>query len=85
MNESKLRTLEQLRAFLQGTLEVEFSPTVGQDKAQRYAHIQELVGRFGYARLPRSGKAVVLRYLAETRTRPTPSRSTGRSSGFSRP
>ena len=44
MNESKLRTLEQLRAFLQGTLEVEFFPAMGQDKAQRYAHIQALGG-----------------------------------------
>jgi transposase InsO family protein len=66
MNESKLKTLEQLRAFLQGTLEVEFSASVGQDKAQRYAHIQALVRRFGYAGLPRADKAVVLRYLERT-------------------
>ncbi len=66
MNESKLKTLEQLRAFLEGTLEVEFSPTAGQDRAQRYAHVQAVVRRFGYAGLPRLDKAVVLRYLERT-------------------
>lgn len=35
MNESRLTTVEQLRAFLAGTLEVQFQPL--NDNQQRYA------------------------------------------------
>ena len=66
MNETKLTTLEQLRALVQGTQEVRFSPTRGQGQAERYAHIQNLVRRFGYACLARPEKALVLRYLERT-------------------
>lgn len=66
MNESKLSTLAQLRAFVQGTQEVEFSGAADRGKAQRYAHIQGVVRRFGYASLARGDKAVVLRYLERT-------------------
>ena len=43
MNEDKLRTVAQLRAFLGGTLEVRFEP-LGED-AQRYAFVAKVVRR----------------------------------------
>ena len=38
MNESRLSTVAQLRAFLEGTLQVQFSPPQGD--TQRYAFIE---------------------------------------------
>lgn len=64
MNEEKLSTVAQLRAFLDGTDEVEFEP-LGED-AQRYAFIAEVVRRLRYRRLKRPDKGVVMRYLAHT-------------------
>jgi transposase InsO family protein len=64
MNEEKLRTVAQLRAFLNGTLEVRFEP-LGED-AQRYAFVAKVVRRLGYDRLKRAGKGVVMRYLEHT-------------------
>jgi transposase InsO family protein len=64
MNESKIRTVEQVRQFLQGTLDVEFLPH-GDDGA-RYAHVADVVRRLGYARLGRSDRGIVLRYLGVT-------------------
>jgi transposase InsO family protein len=61
MNEAKLSTVAQLRAFLKGTSEVRFE-AAGAD-TERYAFIQDVLQRFGYARLPRADKGVVLRYL----------------------
>ena len=43
MNETRLRALEQLRTFLEGTGEVEFQP-VGGDEG-RYEHIQAVLKR----------------------------------------
>jgi hypothetical protein len=67
MNDAQLHTLDQLRAFLNGTVAVGFS--VGAD--ERYDFIARIVHRFGYARLRRADKGVVLRFL-------------GRVSGYSR-
>jgi hypothetical protein len=64
MNESKLRDVEQLRAFLAGTGEVRFRPAA-QD-CQRYGHIMAVLDRLGYSGLKRADKSVVLRYLART-------------------
>jgi transposase InsO family protein len=64
MNESRLNTVAQLRAFLEGTLEVQFCAL--NDDTQRYAFIHTLVQRFGYATLGRADKGVVLRYLERT-------------------
>jgi hypothetical protein len=61
MNESKLRDVEQLRAFLAGTAAVRFQPAA--EDAQRYAHIVAVLDRLGYSRLRRADKSVVLRYL----------------------
>ncbi|SRR5216684_1059675 len=64
MNEKQLKTVAQLRAFLDGTLEVRFEP-IGED-TQRYELIAAVLRRFRYRRLKRPDKGVVLRYLEHT-------------------
>jgi transposase InsO family protein len=64
MNESRLSTVAQLRAFLEGTLEVHFCPLT--EDTQRYAFISAVLGRFAYRALGRPDKGVVLRYLQHT-------------------
>jgi transposase InsO family protein len=59
MNDAKLRTLEQVHAFVQGTVALDFS--VPPD--QRYEFVARTVRRFGYARLSRPDKGLVLRFL----------------------
>ncbi len=59
MNDEQLRTLAQLQAFLDGTVTVEFSVAA----EERYDFIARTVRRFGYGRLKRTQKAVVLRFL----------------------
>src|SRR3990167_9392741 len=64
MNEQQLNTVAQLRAFLNGTQEVQFAPQ-GED-SQRYAFIAAVVARLRYGRLSRPDKGVVMRYLERT-------------------
>ena len=64
MNLLKLRTLAQLRQFVQGTQAVRFEPL--SDVATRYKHVTDVIGRFGYARLGRADRSAVLRYLEHT-------------------
>ncbi|MEX2496298.1 MAG: hypothetical protein WD448_09430 [Woeseia sp.] len=64
MNEQKLSTVVQLRAFLEGTEEVQFEP-LGED-SKRYAFIAGVVCRLRYRRLKRGDKGVVMRYLERT-------------------
>ena len=64
MNESRLNTVAQLRAFLEGTLEVQFYPL--HNDTQRYAFIGALLKRLRYTQLRRTDKGVVLRYLERT-------------------
>ncbi|MEK9144673.1 MAG: integrase, partial [Elusimicrobiota bacterium] len=59
MNDEQVHTLAQMQAFLDGTVEVEFSVAI----EERYGFIARTVRRFGYARLKRAQKAVVLRFL----------------------
>ena len=59
MNDAKLQTLDQLRAFLSGTVTVCFS--LAPD--ERYDFVARMVRRFGYQRLKRRDKGVVLRFL----------------------
>ncbi len=59
MNDEQLHTLAQLQAFLDGTITVDFA--VAAD--ERYDFIGRTVRRFGYSRLKRVDKAVVLRFL----------------------
>ena len=59
MNEERLQTLAQLQAFLDGTIAVDFAVA----GAERYDFIARTVRRFGYSRLKRADKGVVLRFL----------------------
>lgn len=64
MNETQLKTVAQLRAFLNGTQEVVFEP-IGED-SKRYAFLAAVLERLRYHRLKRPDKGVVLRYLERT-------------------
>ena len=62
MNETRLNTVAQLGAFLEGTLEVKFQPI--RNDVERYGFIAGVLGRFAYRRLARADKGVLMRYLA---------------------
>ena len=70
MNETRLRTIEQVQQFLAGSQEIEFSAAGGDQ--ERYEHISRVLRRFDYPRLRRADKGVILSYLRRT-------------SGYSRP
>ena len=59
MNDEQLHTVAQMQAFLDGTVALEFAVAL----EERYDFIARTVRRFGYARLKRAEKAVVLRFL----------------------
>ena len=59
MEEAKLTTLAQIKAFLDGTNEVAFRVP----KEERNAFIERLFKRFGYAAHARTDKGVLLRYI----------------------
>lgn len=60
MNEKKLQSLEDVRAFVAGTMEVEFSI---EDKDERYRWIEQTLQRFKYRTLGRADRGIVLRYV----------------------
>lgn len=60
MEEARLQTIEQVRAFLDGAAEIAFRIP----KAERYPFIERVLTRCGYAAQGRVGKGVLLRYLA---------------------
>ena len=64
MNDSKLRTIEQIELFLSGNIEVAFSMQ-GGDTA-RYAHISRVLKRMAYPQQNKRERGVVLRYLLRT-------------------
>jgi transposase InsO family protein len=64
MNETKLRTIGQLRDFLRSSTDIEFSAQGTDD--ERYAHISHVLKRFSYPQLKRPDKSVVRAYLART-------------------
>ena len=59
MNDKQLHTLAQIRAFLDGTVALDFAVAA----EERYGFIARTLRRFGYARLRRAEKALVLRFL----------------------
>ena len=59
MNDKQLATLAQVKAFLKGTTTVDFAVA----DTERYAFIARTLQRFGYRRLGRADKGVVLRFL----------------------
>ena len=66
MNETKLTTLEQVRAFLGGTAEVGFCVTSAGEADERYRHIAGVLARFRYTCLKKPDKGLVLCYLERT-------------------
>ena len=56
----RLRTLEQVRAFLDGNGPVDFKP---RSRKEVYAFVQRTLARFGYARLGKADKGAVKRFL----------------------
>ena len=68
MDETRLRTIEQLQEFLTATPEVAFTaPPVGNAADnQRYEHICRVLARFDYPRRNKHERGVVLAYLRRT-------------------
>ncbi len=60
MNDHHLKTLEQVRAFLDGTRAVEFSL---DSKAERYNFIRRTLIRFAYQRLSKPDKGLLLSFM----------------------
>jgi transposase InsO family protein len=64
MDETRLRTILQVKQFLAGSQEIGFSAAGGD--SERYAHISRVLRRFDYPQLGRSDKGVLLAYLRRT-------------------
>lgn len=64
MDESRLRTLEQLEHFLSACGPVAF--TAAGDDGDRYGHISRVLLRFDYPRRNKHERGIVLRYLQHT-------------------
>ena len=60
MNDKQIKTLDDIRSFLTGTAEVEFSI---EDKADRYRWIQATLVRYHYMTLGKKDRGLVLRFL----------------------
>ena len=56
----RLRTIGQLRAFVEGNAAVDFQP---RDRDEAYGFVRDTLERFGYRRLGKRDKGVVLRFL----------------------
>ena len=61
MKLNDLRSIDQLRDFLDGTQAVVFA--VVTDKDERYQWIQQTLIKLRYGRLSKAGKGIVIRYL----------------------
>ena len=64
MDESQLRTIEQIEQFLTASADVAF--TAHGDDVERYTHISRVLKRFDYPRCSRHDRGVLLRYLQHT-------------------
>lgn len=60
LNDKKIPSLDDVRTFLAGTLEMEFSI---QDKDERYRWIEQTLRRYKYRMLGRIDRGVILRYV----------------------
>ncbi|EQD68843.1 integrase, catalytic region, partial [mine drainage metagenome] len=58
MDDARLKTLTQIEEFLKGTDEL-----FRVSREERYPLVQRTLTRFGYDKLARKGKGVILRYL----------------------
>ena len=61
MNETKLKTIEQVREFLTGTADVSFS--IPADESTLRAFVSTVIRRFGYFRLTKGQRGIVFAYL----------------------
>jgi len=64
MDESQLRTIEQIEQFLVGSAQVAFAAHAGD--VERYAHVSRVLKRFDYPRCNKHERGVLLRYLQHT-------------------
>jgi hypothetical protein len=64
MNDSKLRTIEQIEAFLRGSNLIEFSGY--GDDTERYAHIGRVLKRFSDPQRSKRERGVLRAYLERT-------------------
>ena len=64
MNEERLKTIEQIEAFLGGSAAVEFS-VAGAD-SERYGHISRVLKRFDYPQRNKRERGILHRYLQHT-------------------
>ena len=62
MNDTQIKTLEQVRQFLGGTMAVEFAI---ESKEERYRWIQKTLVQFRYRHLNKADKGVLLSFLAK--------------------
>ena len=60
MNDENLKTIEQVRGFLEGSEELEFR---GVSVEGKYSWIEGVLLRFRYHRLKRAQKGVIRRYI----------------------
>ncbi len=60
MNDNKIKTLGQVRQFLQGTADIELEI---ETKAKRYVWIEETLIRFRYLKLSKSDKGLLLSFI----------------------
>ena len=60
MNDNRIKTLGQVRQFLDGTVNVEFAIDT---KAKRYEWIEETLSRFRYFKLSKSDKGLLLGFM----------------------
>ena len=61
MNEARLETIEQIREFLMGTSDITFS--ISTEESALHAFVAMVLRRFGYFRLPKEHRGVLLAYL----------------------
>ena len=68
MDETRLRTIEQLQEFLSATPQVTFTAVPAGDAAdnRRYEHLSRVLARFDYPRRSKGERGVVLAYLRRT-------------------
>lgn len=64
MNETRLCTIEQIEQFLSASAQIDFSAHGGD--LERYAHISDVLKRFGYHQRGKRERGVLLRYLQLT-------------------
>ena len=62
MNDEEPKSLEQMRAFLEGTIEMSFEV---RDRCELYRWVDQTLRRQKYGELKRQGRGLVRRYMAK--------------------